>query len=297
MILVGVDILEGVEQLLVGFNADGAEQDGDRHLALAVDLDREDVAVGRLELEPGAAVRDQLGGGEPLAGAGIETPVEVGARRADELRDDDAHGPVNNEGAVGGHHREVAQEDAFRAGFLDLAGFLHDQLGRDVEWRGIGDIALAGVDLGDARIGHGAIAFLALRHALPGWLEARVEDGEFHLLVMVGDGGNFVEKFAESLFDKPLEGLDLDLNQVGHFEHGWDVGIGLAADPQIREHLSLCNRVRRDACPNFTVYSHLTLLMLGEYPENQDTTARQHTMYTTPMMYGHLTRRTWAGGM
>ena len=46
-----------------------------------------------------------------LAGRRIGRAVEVDARRAHELRDDDALGAVDDERAVGRHHREVAEED------------------------------------------------------------------------------------------------------------------------------------------------------------------------------------------
>ena len=45
-----------------------------------------------------------------------------------------------------GHHREVAEEDAVRAGLLDLAGLVHDQPRRDAQRRGVGHVALAALD-------------------------------------------------------------------------------------------------------------------------------------------------------
>ena len=49
---------------------------------------------------------------------------QVGARRADELRDDDALGAVDDERAALGHPREVAHEDRLLA---DLAGLAVDE--------------------------------------------------------------------------------------------------------------------------------------------------------------------------
>ncbi len=72
---VGVDVAEQLGQgALLGFavvlralhlgQLEGLEQHGDWDLALAVDLDREQVLGGGLDLEPGAAVRNELGAEE-----------------------------------------------------------------------------------------------------------------------------------------------------------------------------------------------------------------------------------------
>jgi hypothetical protein len=52
------EIVEGEEvgQDLLGVQADGLEQDGDRHLATAVDAEVEDVLRVELEVQPRAAV-------------------------------------------------------------------------------------------------------------------------------------------------------------------------------------------------------------------------------------------------
>ncbi len=58
----GVDRVEGLENLLVGAQAKGAEEDGSEELALAVDADVEGVLLVVLELYPAAAVGDDLAG-------------------------------------------------------------------------------------------------------------------------------------------------------------------------------------------------------------------------------------------
>ena len=140
-----VDVREEGADVVVARIADGAHERGDRDLALAVDLDREHVLAGRLDLEPGAAVGDQLGGVEQAAGGAVLGGGEVDARRADELRDDHALGPVHDERPLAGHHREVAHEDL---GFLDLAGVLAGldvQPGLDPKWGGEGHVPLTAV--------------------------------------------------------------------------------------------------------------------------------------------------------
>jgi hypothetical protein len=68
--------------LVVLLVADRAEQGRRRDLALAVDLDPQLVLVVRLELEPGAAVRDDLGREQHPARGGILGLAVVHARRA-----------------------------------------------------------------------------------------------------------------------------------------------------------------------------------------------------------------------
>jgi hypothetical protein len=71
MIGVGVDAREEGGDRVVVLVADGPQQGRRRDLALAVDLDPELVLVVGLELEPGAAVRDDLGREQPAAARGI----------------------------------------------------------------------------------------------------------------------------------------------------------------------------------------------------------------------------------
>jgi len=60
-----------------GLVADRAQERGGRDLALAVNLDREQVLVARLELEPGAARRDDLRDVEVLVGRLVDGALEV----------------------------------------------------------------------------------------------------------------------------------------------------------------------------------------------------------------------------
>ena len=105
--------------------ADGTQQLGRLELALAIDLDVQLAARAGLELEPRAAVRDDLGVEQVAAGRRILDRGVVDARRADQLADDDALGAVDDERALLGHEREVAHVHALA---LDLARLLDQQL-------------------------------------------------------------------------------------------------------------------------------------------------------------------------
>src|SRR3954469_11928184 len=92
---------------LLARQAEGLEEHGDRLLALAVDADADLVALVDLELEPGAAARDDLRAVDVAVAGLVQGALEVDTRRADELGDDHTLGAVDDESAVGRHEREV----------------------------------------------------------------------------------------------------------------------------------------------------------------------------------------------
>ena len=126
------------------------QQRGDRQLPLAVDADVDEVLAVELEIEPGAAIRDDPRGEQVLAGAVrlALVVVEEHARRAVHLADDDALGAVDDEGAVVRHQRHVAHVDGLLLDVADGAGagvLVHvpdDQAQDHLQRRGKGHAAL-----------------------------------------------------------------------------------------------------------------------------------------------------------
>ena len=116
----------------------------DRQLALAVDADEDLALLVDLELEPGAAGRHQVGDEDLLLA--VLRLHHVGARGADELRDDHALGAVDDERAPVGHPREVAHEDGLLADLTGLAVLERDLDGQRAR---VGEVLLAA--LGDRR--------------------------------------------------------------------------------------------------------------------------------------------------
>ena len=104
--------------------------------------------------------------------------LEVDAGRADQLRDDDALGAVDDERALVGHEREVAHED--RLG-LDLAGLVVHELGGDEQRRGVGEVAL-----------------LALLDGVLRVLEARVRERQGHRPGEVLDRADLLEDLLQA---------------------------------------------------------------------------------------------------
>ena len=173
-----------------------AEQRRDRELPLPVDAGVDDALLVDLELEPRAARRHQVRGEDLLRR--VLRLHEVGAGRADELRDDDALGAVDDERAVLGHHREVAHEDALLA---DLARLGVDEPDGHGEGRLEGQVLLAA--LGDR----------VLRRT-----ELVVPELDRQRAGVVGDRRDVVDRLAEALVQEPLERGLLDVDQVGEVE-------------------------------------------------------------------------------
>ena len=148
--LVGNLLVEGVEDGLA-IQAEREQQRRHRNLPAAVDAGVHDVLGVELDVEPGAAIRDDAGGEQQLArGVGLALVViEEHARRAVHLRNDDALGAVDDERAVVGHQRDVAHVDILLLDVLHGAGaglFIdieHDQPQLHLERGGIGHAALA----------------------------------------------------------------------------------------------------------------------------------------------------------
>ena len=127
------------------------QQRGDRQLALAVDADVDDVLGVELEVEPAAAIGDDPRGEQIFARRmGLAAiMVEQHAGAAVHLRNDDALGAVDDEGAVHRHERHVAHVDVLLLDIDDRLGFgvgidlEAGQAQRDAHRRGIGQPALA----------------------------------------------------------------------------------------------------------------------------------------------------------
>ena len=166
-----------------------------------------------LELEPGAARGDEL------RVVGLDAVVhllgEVDARGADELRDDDALGAVDDEGAALGHEREVAHEDEL---LLDLARLLVDEAHVDEEGRLIGDVL--GAALGN---GAGGIAKLMLA------------ERDLHGPRGVLDGRELGEGLGKSVGHESLERLLLNGDEIGQLH-----GSRNLAEAHARAQLPLC---------------------------------------------------------
>ncbi|MEH2616270.1 hypothetical protein V1285_001216 [Bradyrhizobium sp. AZCC 1620] len=146
-----IDLLVERGQDRLAVETERVHQRGHGDLAATVDAREHDVLGVELDVEPGTAIRNHARGKQQLAGRmGLAlVVVEEHAGRTVHLRDDDALGAVDDEGAVHGHERDIAHVDVLLLDVLDRlgAGFLvdieHDQAQRHLERRSIGHAALA----------------------------------------------------------------------------------------------------------------------------------------------------------
>ena len=188
-------LVEQLDELVVAAVPHGAQQHGDRELALAVDAHVHGALLVDLELEPGAALRHEVGDQHLLLALGLLGLHDVGPGRAHQLRDDHALGAVDDEGAALGHHGEVAHEHRLLA---DLAGLLVDE-----------------GDLHRKRRREGHVLVAALGDGLGGLAELVLAELHEQLLGVILDGVDVGDGLAETVAEEPLPRFLLDVDEVG----------------------------------------------------------------------------------
>ena len=251
-------VVEGVEDLLA-VEAERVKQRRHRKLTLPVDARIHDVLGVELDVEPRAAIRNDAGGEQKLArrmGLALVV-IEEHARRTVHLRDDDALGAVDDEGAVVGHERHVAHVDVLLLDVLDRAGagirvhIEHDQAQRHLERRSERHAALA------------ALVDVVFRR-----LERVLDELEQGGVRKVRDRKHRLEDGLQSLFrpatlwlfdhQELVVGCLLNLDEVRHLRHFLDFSEELAnalpADQCVGHldlvpHLRLIEHPLRDSDP------------------------------------------------
>ena len=238
----GVDRVEGLEDFFVRAQAERAQEDGSQELALAIDADVEDVLLVVLELHPRTAVRNDLA---EEVGAVVRR-LKEDAGRAVQLRNDNALGAVDDEGAVRRHQRDVAEEDFL---LLHVAQALDAGLGvlvvnlqadGDLQRSRVGHAALFALCLvvlqlqadGIAALGAEVRRVLVVRSAEFAEHVARVEGvGDDHVAAVGAGRAQVVEALevaalALPVADGEVDKLELgDVAEVGDGEHGGEDGL------------------------------------------------------------------------
>ena len=187
-----------LQNLRIGAGPHGPNEAGDGQLAVLVDADVEHIAQVGLILQPGAPAGDD-GGGVGLVVRLVHLAGVVHARGADDLRDDDTLGPVDDEGARVGHDGEVPHKDLL---LIDLVVLGVAQLYPHLDGGGVG-----------------GVPGLALLHVVLGlFVHGEVHEGQLQVAAVVHDGAHIPEHLFQADVQKPLVRGFLYLQQVGHLQ-------------------------------------------------------------------------------
>ena len=196
---------EDIDDLFAGVgDAEGAQKQRGRLLALAVDANRQNVALVGLKLEPCATRRNNLRAVDGLVGRLVALGAEIDAGRTNELGNHNALGAVNNERATRGHEREIAHEQVVL--IFDFAGLAVDETNLGIEGRLVGDVFLFAFVDGVLRLAEVMLAEL-----------------DAHIFGRVLDGAHVVEGFGNAFFHEPLETVGLDGDEVGDIDDARDL--------------------------------------------------------------------------
>src|SRR5690606_3075670 len=214
-----------------------------RQLPAPVDAHVENVLVVELEVEPGAAIRDDTSAVQELARGVALAPivVEEGARRAVELADDDTLGAVDDERAVLRHPRDLAAvdvlllhvADGLRAGLLVLVP--DDEAHRHLHGGGVGHPPLTALVLVVFRL------LEMIRNELERAGLVEILDGEDRLEDALK--ADILPLFrGNALLQEQLVRALLDVDEVGDVDDLLDLREALA-DPEVvldrRRHLAV----------------------------------------------------------
>ena len=188
---------EGVQNVAVLLEAQGADEAGNGQLAVFVDADPEQLVGVGLILQPGAPVGDQLSAENGQIGLYVRLLAVVDAGGADDLGDHHPLRAVDDKGAGLGHQGEVPHEDLL---LLDDVRLLVAQAHPDLQGRGV--VHVPG---------------LALLHIVLGRLvHAVVDEAQLQGVGVVADDAHVGEYRLQAGVQEPLVGILLDLQQVGH---------------------------------------------------------------------------------
>ena len=206
--LFDVDIMvEKLQDLFIGRVAQRTDEDSDRHLTVAIDTDGDGAGRIRFQLDPRAAIRDQLRGIDLLVES-ISFALVVYARRTNQLGYDDTLGTIDDECARVRHDREIPHEQIV---LFQLAGFLVFQTRLHVQRSGVVHILR-----------------LALFDIVLALAEIEIAKVQRPFLSAVLDRRNICENILQPFLAEPFIRLRLQIEQMGHLQYFLRSGIGVS---------------------------------------------------------------------
>ena len=199
-----LDLVEEIQDIDIGAEADGAKQRRDEEFpaaAAAVEINVEQIVVVELHFEPGAAVGNDAERMERLA-VRVRGDFERDAGRTVELGDDDALGAVDDERAALGHHRDFAHVD-----FLVLDEVFLAEAELHVERHGVGDAFAEALDLGVLGIAEGVGNVLERQALVVGLDRENLAENRLEAL-------GLALLLGHALLQEVEVGRDLNLDQI-----------------------------------------------------------------------------------
>ena len=180
-------------------NTDSSYERCDGYLLVLVYTNIEYIVDVCLVLDPCTSVRYDSGSIGNLLGSVI-VEVIVCSGGSDYLGDDDALCAVDDKGTSLGHALEISHVDLL---LLYLLCLLIAESDANPERRRICGVSL-----------------LALRHAVLGRIvQSIVQKSQLKVARVVGDDSDIAEDLFEALFNKPLVGLFLNLDEIRHLQN------------------------------------------------------------------------------
>ncbi len=191
---------EHFPDLIVAANAQSTDQNGHGHLTSSVHTHIEHIIGVSLILKPGSSVGNHRTGVEPFTDLVMAYGI-VNAGRTHQLADNDALCPIYHKCPCFRHQRKVAHKNLMFADLfllLVIQADCHRQRGR------IGGISL--------------LAFLnRIFHVVSA--QFKVDKFKAQGTAVICNRGDIVESLPQTLVKKPLIGILLDFNQVGHLQN------------------------------------------------------------------------------
>ena len=191
-------VVENVGDGAVGAETERAQKHGCADLSLSVHVHPQDALAVLFEFQPRAAVGDD-GGLVHVAARLVGFRLVIRAGRTDKLGNDDAFRAVDDKGAVFRHEREITHKD-----FLIDHLFLHFVHEADFHAQG----------KSVRRVAVAAFFFVIFRFAA----EFMIQKIQFKVVGIIGDRGEILEDLADTLVDKGIVGILLDLHEVGDID-------------------------------------------------------------------------------
>ena len=193
-------LTEQFQNLRIGADAEGTDQHRDGHLSGSIYTNVKNIIGVSFVFQPCAPVGNHGAGIQLFAQLIVGNPI-IDTRRTHQLADDNTFRSVNHEGSRIRHQGQISHENIMLA---DLIIFLIVKSHPDLQRCGVGGIPLRAF-------------FNRILHIF--FAQSKVHKFKTQFAAVVLNRGNIIKNFSESLIQKPLIGILLNLNQIRHLKN------------------------------------------------------------------------------